>query len=119
MGEGHPTRVQVNASVRVGAFRAVLQVPFDGVAYRRELHPNLVVSAGFQVNFHQGVPIAFGDDSVVQNRLLGVRPLAHKRLVVFAVPSQAVFQARLPISLQAAVRPHSIRRQRAITILRI
>ena len=57
MREGYAAGMQADAAVGIAARRAVLQVSFDGHAFRRQLAAYLVVPAGVQVYFEQGVPV--------------------------------------------------------------
>ena len=67
--------MQGDASVGVAAWSTVFQVAFYRAANLGQLAPYLVVASGVQVYFQKVVPLARGNEPVVQHRLLRPRHL--------------------------------------------
>ena len=64
--------VQMNRSVFVGAIKAIFNIAFYGALYRRQLHPDLVMSACLWQNFQQEVFLRSLQQSIIQNSVFRI-----------------------------------------------
>lgn len=66
-------RVEVDARIRIGFGKSVLDISSDGTAHRSELNPNLMRSTGDGAYFKQPVVVKFSEHLVVEFCLLRAR----------------------------------------------
>ena len=87
--------MEANAAIGIAALVAVFQVAADGAADMRQLTPDLVMPAGFQIDFQQGVTLRNRYRPVIQHGLFRPRPVgvANIAFVLLLVPEQVIFQA--------------------------
>jgi len=64
MIETHLSSVEINSSVRIGAGKAVLQVPFYRTTDFGKLSADLMVAARVEIDFQQMVAIKAEDPTV-------------------------------------------------------
>ncbi len=72
MDELYPPRMQTDAAIRIAALGAVLQIALDGATDSRQLATYLVVTAGLQIHFEQGIVIALDQRAIIENSQFGI-----------------------------------------------
>ena len=89
--------VQGDAAVGIAAWSTVFQVALYGAAHLGQLASYLVVASGVQVYFQKVVPVARGNEPVVQYRLLRTwhLPVVGTCRIVLLVASEPVCQCAL------------------------
>ena len=88
--ELYPAGQQADASVRVGALGAVLEVSLDGTAHVGELAANLVVPSGKELDFQKEIAVGGLDEGILKLGLLAV--FGYVRLVLGLVSYQIVYE---------------------------
>ncbi len=70
MNEANITSVERDATIGIATLVAILQVTFYRTSYRRQLHPDLVLSSGHQPHFEQVISIGRSYEPVGESSLL-------------------------------------------------
>ena len=86
--------MQVDTAVRITAVIAIFEVPFYGASQGRQLRPDLMVSAGMQVNFQEEIAIQPFPNSINQPGLLtsGYFVGMCVRFILFGISFQPVYE---------------------------